>query len=166
MPPRPSEPGTREAAISVSEMARRVTLSRARFYELIEEGVFPMPVYCIWTRRALYDAEAQRQCLEVRATNMGVNGRYVLFYRPRGATSAVPPRRGRSSVPRASNLLLSDLREGLTALGMAPVSDDQLRAALATAYPAGTAGIDSGAVLASVFRQLRRPTDARMPNGS
>jgi hypothetical protein len=165
MPARTSEPTSREAAISVSEMARRVTLSRARFYELIEEGVFPMPVYCIWTRRALYTAEAQRQCLEVRATNMGLNGRYVLFYSPRGAASAAAPRRGRPAAP-SNNPLLSDLREGLTALGMASVSDDQLRAALEAAFPSGTAGIDSGAVLASIFRQLRRPTGARSPNAS
>ena len=125
MPIRPSEPQVTEAAISVSEMARRLTLSRGRFYELVREEVFPSPCFCIHTRRALYPAELMQQCLQVRTTNVGVNGRYVLFYQQRSAGSAPSaPSRPRPSRERhvAADPALASIREGLASLGMAAVA--------------------------------------------
>lgn len=173
MPARNQSAPTTEAVISVSEMARRLTLSRARFYELIQEGIFPSPIYCIHTRRAMYPLELQRQCLEVRESNVGVNGRYILFYRPRSASPSEPvartARSNRSDAAgRIANPILTEIRQGLGALGMAAATDDQIRSALAIGYPSGTAGIDSGTVLASVFRLLRSPHGARttaVPDG-
>ena len=54
MPVRTQEPLATEAVISVSEMARRLNLSRCRFYELVRAGVFPAPCYCLHSRRAMY----------------------------------------------------------------------------------------------------------------
>src|SRR4051812_23447927 len=92
MPARHEPSPNTPAAISVSEMARRLTLSRGRFYELVKAGAFPSPCFCIHSRRALYPAELIQQCLQVRQTNIGVNGRYVLFYQQRSASIAVAPR--------------------------------------------------------------------------
>src|SRR5262245_65689935 len=78
-----------KAAVSVSEMARMVGLSRARFYQLVEAGVFPAPVYDVSTRRPMYVEELQTACLEVRRRNCGVNGKPVLFY-SRGRRPATP----------------------------------------------------------------------------
>jgi len=52
-----------KAAVSVSEMARIVGLSRSRFYGLVNEGVFPPPVYDLRTRRPFYDLDLQQRCL-------------------------------------------------------------------------------------------------------
>jgi hypothetical protein len=46
-----------KAAVIVSEMARMVGLSRARFYQLRKAGVFPLPVYDVATRRPVYTEE-------------------------------------------------------------------------------------------------------------
>jgi hypothetical protein len=54
-----------KAVVTVSEMARMVGLSRARFYQLVEAGVFPPPVYCVSTRRPMYVEELQTICLTV-----------------------------------------------------------------------------------------------------
>jgi hypothetical protein len=43
-----------KAVVSVSEMARMVGLSRARFYQLQQAGVFPLPVYDVASRRPVY----------------------------------------------------------------------------------------------------------------
>ena len=162
MPVRVQEPQITEAAISVSEMARRLTLSRGRFYELIREGAFPQPCYCVHSRRALYPIELQQQCLAVRETNIGANGRYVLFYQQRAPSPSVPIRsrltRERS---RAADPALAILREGLASLGMAAVADDHIRSALGSAFPSGTDGTDAGTVLAAVFRQIRSTNVAR-----
>ncbi len=170
MPARNQEQTT-EMAISVSEMARRLTLSRGRFYELVREGVFPAPCYCLHTRRALYPADLVQQCLLIRQTNMGANDRYVLFYRHRSAApAAVQPRSRPLRSVQGSNRLpdpaLVSLREGLASLGMNAVADDRIRSALASAFPFGTNGIDAGAVLASVVRLIRSPNGARTSSTS
>src|SRR4051812_36648690 len=141
MPARAQEPQITEAAISVSEMARRLTLSRARFYELVRERVFPGPLYCVHSRRALYTSDLISQCLQVRTTNIGINGRYVLFYQPRAAVPLPSgPRQTRDRF-RTIDPALSSLREGLAALGMASVGEEQISNALRSAYPSGTKGI-------------------------
>lgn len=50
------------AVVSVSEMARKVGLSRSRFYDLVRAGVFPQSVYCIRTRRPMFLTEQQADC--------------------------------------------------------------------------------------------------------
>src|SRR5581483_2594854 len=79
-----------KAAVSVSDMARLVGLSRQRFHELMKVGVFPRPQRDKPSGRPFYDAEGQQRCLEVRRRNCGVNGRVVLFYARRQAASANP----------------------------------------------------------------------------
>src|SRR4051794_40754034 len=76
-----------KAVVTVSEMARMVGLSRARFYQLQKAGVFPEPVY--QAGRPVYTEEQQNICLEVRRKNRGVTGEPVLFYaRRRGIAPA------------------------------------------------------------------------------
>ena len=92
-----------KAAVTVSEMARMVGLSRARFYQLVEAGVFPTPVYCVSTRRPMYVEELQEVCLTVRRRNCGVNGKPVLFYArghrlPTPTTKTQKPQIGRAHV--------------------------------------------------------------------
>lgn len=164
MPPRNTDPQPpTEAAISVSAMASRCGLSRARFYELIAAGIMPQPCYCLHTHRPLFPRELIDACLQVRASNIGVNGRYILFYSRQQSVqaesvSSPPPRRQRATSTPDRNV--SALREGLVSLGMASVSDVQIQAALAAAFPAGVNNLDQGAVLAAVFRQLRSPSPA------
>src|SRR5207237_1482345 len=86
MPARPQPDSTLKAAISVSEMAARCQLSRGRFHELVRAGVMPYPQYDLRTRRPLYTRDLQDACMNVRATNVGIDGRYVVFYASRAAT--------------------------------------------------------------------------------
>jgi hypothetical protein len=69
-----------KAAISVTEMAKAVGLSRARFYQLIRRGTFPPPDKEQVTGRPCYFEEGQRRCLEVRRRNCGVDGKPLLFF--------------------------------------------------------------------------------------
>src|SRR5205085_90216 len=70
----------RPAAHSVAATARLCGLSRARFYDLIRDGVMPQPVYCIRTKRPLYTADLAALCQRVKETNVGIDGRFVIFY--------------------------------------------------------------------------------------
>ena len=80
-----------ESVCSVAEMADKVGLSRARFYQLLKAGVFPPPDHNIHTKRPLYPLELQQKCIQIRKTGIGLNGLPVLFNRPRKAIKARSP---------------------------------------------------------------------------
>ena len=144
-----------KAVVTVSEMARMVGLSRARFYELVEAGVFPTPVYDVSTRRPLYDEKLQETCLEVRRRNCGVNGKPVLFYARghRATTPTVKPSKPPVAKPKPTTAH-ADLIDGLSALGLV-VTVAQVGEAVAALYPAGVNGTDRGQVLRAVFLRLK-----------
>ncbi len=76
---------------SVTEMAKKLGLSRARFYQLQNMGVFPTPVHCRHTRRPFYPMDPQEQCLEIRRTPIGANGQPTLFNTKRKAARSQKP---------------------------------------------------------------------------
>jgi len=135
---------------SVSEMAKRLELSRARFYQLLEAGILPQPVYDVRTKRPFYPSELQEKCLEVRQTGVGVNGQYVLFYSPRQTPQNCP---GRKKSKKPTNH--SDLLETLFLMGL-EVTGQQVEEAIRTLYPQGTDGQDPGVVIREVFRFLKK----------
>ena len=142
------------AAVSISEMARMVGLSRGRFYQLVGT-TFPWPVYDIKTRRPYYDAEGQSRCLDVRKRNCGIDGRPILFYARRTSITATKPSRRRNqAAPKVNDH--ADLIEGLRCLGMMTVIPAQVEAAMKAIYPSGVDGADQGEVLRAVFLHLRR----------
>jgi hypothetical protein len=143
-----------KAAVGMAEMARRVGLSRARFYQLVG-STFPYPVYDVATRRPFYDAELQQVCMEVRRRNCGIDGRQVLFYAKRQGTGPSRPKRPRNGPPPTAGRH-DDLLEGLRSLGMAEATASQVQAALKASYPDGVKGLDKGEVLRGVFLCLKR----------
>jgi len=69
-----------EEVCSVSRQAKKLGLSRPRFYQLQKMGVFPPPVYCIRTKRPMYPQSLQQACMEIRRRGIGYNGLPVIFY--------------------------------------------------------------------------------------
>ncbi|MGC4033269.1 MAG: Holliday junction DNA helicase RuvB C-terminal domain-containing protein [Tepidisphaeraceae bacterium] len=108
---------------SIAEVARMCGLSRARFYDLIGNGVMPPPVYDVRTRRPMYTVELAARSVEVRETNIGFDGRYTLFYerrQPPAPTAAVqtptaPPSRRRQAI---LDPLVQEMIESLRATGV------------------------------------------------
>jgi len=153
-----------KAAVSVSDMARQCGLSRSHFNLLIRSGIMPQPLYSTHNRRPFYDQELQELCLRVRSTNIGADGRYVVFYVPR-RVSAPPPtpqaRMSRRAAPAAQIAENAELVEGLRALGMTDTTAAQVDAAVRACYPAGHDGIDDGEVLRELWRHLRRTSGDR-----
>ena len=141
-----------KTVVSVAEMARMVGLSRARFYQLVNDGVFPSPLYRIDTRRPFFNQEMQEVCLEVRRRNCGLNGRPVLFYARRLGAPVV---KAKTTPPKNSHKH-ADLIEGLRALGLTFVNSTQVEAAIQQNFPNGKLGIDDETVLRTVFLFLKR----------
>ena len=149
-----------KAAVTVSEMARMVGLSRARFYQLMRSGTFPQPDREPNTGRPRYSEEGQRLCLEVKRRNCGVDGRPVLFY-ARAHPSAAPtkPCRATSAKPAKANGH-TDLLDGLVALGLVSPTVDQVDAALKALCLTGTDNVDRSDLLREVFLFLKRQNTA------
>lgn len=141
-----------KAVVSVAEMARMVSMSRARFYQLVDAGVFPPPLYRIDTKRPFFDQEMQEVCLEVRRRNCGINGRPVLFYARRLGSPLV---KAKATPPKNSHKH-AELIEGLRALGLTFVNSAQVEAAVHRNFPNGRSGVDDETVLRTVFLQLKR----------
>lgn len=152
--------------VTCVEMARMCGLSRSRFYSLVKEGIMPQPSRREGTNRPCYTREQQAQCLLVRKTNCGVNGKPVLFYAVRPVSvESQRQARPRSGAPRRTERdrrqqadpILTDLRAGLSELGVTEISDAELRGALADEYPDGHANMPMATLLMVVFRRLNRP---------
>jgi hypothetical protein len=142
-------------AVSVTEMAKMVGLSRARFYQLMTTGVFPKPLRDPTKNRPFFDEELQRICLEVRRRNCGINGQPVLFYTQRQSVVPVSPKVGRGSQPRKREQH-ADLIDGLKGLGLTTVTAAQVGAALRELYPNGAKGVSEAQVIRAVFLHLKR----------
>ncbi len=143
-----------KAVVTVAEMARMVGLSRARFYQLMDQGVFLPPVYDIRTRRPIFVEEMQKVCLEVRRRNCGVNGRPVLFYARRGGSPSSLPRK--ASKPKAKpNKQHTAIVDAVRALGLMTTAD-QVAQAIKSLFPGGTDGVEEPEVIRAVFVDLQR----------
>jgi hypothetical protein len=139
-----------KAAVTVTEMARMVRLSRARFYQLVRAGAFPPPVYR--GGRPVYTEDLQQVCLEVRRRNLGVNGEPVIFNarrRPTELAQKVPQ-------PSPKKQDIAALLDGLNSLGLTTATAAQVEQVTQELFPTGTKGLDRGAVLKAVFLHLRR----------
>lgn len=144
-----------KTVVSVAEMARMVGLSRARFYQLINEGVFPSPIYSVHTRRPYFPADMQQACLDVRRRNCGVNGKPILFYAARHPLGQHPaPIKKPKAEPKSKNEYV-DLIDGLRSLGL-EATTAQVEPIIKELFPAGIQKLDSGEVIRSVFLRMKR----------
>ncbi len=149
-----------KAACSVSELAARCHLSRARWYELVNSGVMPPPCYCVHTRRPLYPRELQELAINLRMSNTSFDGRYVVFYNRRvpscspaaPRTASCPSRRGTPASPDDGRV--SELIESLRVLGVESAASE-ITTAISECYPGGLPD-DFEMGLTTVFRHLRR----------
>lgn len=154
------EPTDTKSGVSISEMARMVSLSRQRFHQLMKAGVFPPPLRDEATDRPYYDGPGQQACLEVRRRNCGVNGKVVLFYARRQPPTTTPAPRPSKPRPSQTEQFPPDILDGVRALGLVQATAAQVATALKESFPGGTAGVDVGEVIRAVFLRLRQnPAD-------
>ena len=115
-------------ACSVTEMAMLLGISRQRLYQLQNSGVFPYPVYCIYTKRPFYTKALQMLCLEIKRSGIGLNGRPTLFYQPRKSS----PSKDKSPKDQRIN----EITEILKHLGM-NADYDSVQDAIKKMHPKG-----------------------------
>ena len=136
-----------KAVCSVSELAKKLGLSRARVYQLQKMGVFPKPVYCIRTKRPFYPQDLQQKCLAIRKTGIGHNGQIMVFYSMQEDKFVKPQNQ--------LNPDYKQLTDTLRQLGL-KITVSEVKNAVNTLYPQGITGSDDGAIMRDLFRYFRQ----------
>ena len=134
--------------VSMTEIARMVQLSRARFYQLLEQGFFPKPLHDERSKRPYYDLELQKKILECRQSGIGVDGSFMLFYSPRKNGTA-------SNVRKKIDPVVKELADTLESMGL-DITVKQVQQGLLEIYPDGTNGEEQGVVIRELFRYLKQ----------
>ena len=143
-----------KTVVSVTEMARMVGLSRARFYQLVKRGTFPPADQDQVSQRPCYCEEKQRLILEARRRNCGVDGKAILFYaRRRDCGHNKTP--ARPTKPKVVNTLIVDLIDHLAEVKIVATAA-QVEAAVKEDFPQGTEGVEFAIVFHKVYQRLRR----------
>lgn len=143
-----------KAAVSVSEMAELCEISRSRWYELVEAGVFPAPVVLLPIKRPIYDRGLIEKCLQIKQTGIGLGGTPVVFNRK---LKKVWPTKHRPKPPAKeppTNPDIEPILEAVKALGLTTTAQ-AVTAAVAALYPTGIAGQDQGDVIRKTFLYLQ-----------
>ena len=136
--------------VSVNETCRMIGLSRSRFYQLLDSGFFPKPLYDERSGRPYFDAALQKQILESRQTGIGADGSYMLFYSPRKKEGHTK----KSKKPTKNYSIHQEFTETLTSMGL-DCDEKDVSAALTELYPDGTEGIDQGLIIRELYRFLK-----------
>lgn len=143
-----------KVAVSISEMARMVGLSRQRFHQL-KGTTFPEAKRDPETGRPYYDEELQQICLDVRRRNCGIDGKPILFYAPRHPLGQRPnPVRKPKAKSQQPNKY-ADLIADLEAAGLSATAA-QVEAAVSEVFPDGIQHLEYAAVFRPVFLHINR----------
>lgn len=143
-----------KAAVSVSEMAELCEVSRSRWYELVDAGVFPAPVVILPIKRPVYDRSLIEKCLQIRETGISLGGWPVVWNRKRKKTSltkqkATPLAKGQTADP-----LIEPIFDAIKALGL-NTTLQAVTDAVAANYPTGIEGQDQGDLIRKTFLYLQ-----------
>ena len=142
-----------EVVVSVRRMAELCQLSRSRFYDLVDAGVFPKPVQHPSSNRPMFDRQLQDKCLEIRRTGIGANGIPVLFNRkPKKADPAKP--KAERPARHEPDPAIEPLIDALKGLGLSP-APQLVMEAVTELYPSGITGLDLGDVIRKTFLFLQ-----------
>jgi predicted DNA-binding transcriptional regulator AlpA len=142
-----------KVAVTVSEMAAMCLISRSRWYEMVDAGVFPKPIRLASVKRPVYDRELIAKCLEIRATGIGLSGPVLFNRRSKKAgqpkAKPLPPVKTEGVDPAIEPIV-----DAVKALGVT-TTPQAVCDAVAVLYPSGIAGQNQGEVIRKTFLHLQ-----------
>ena len=146
------------AVLSITSMAKLLHISRSRFYQLINQGILLPPVYSLKSKRPFYTQELAQRNLEVKRSNVGINGEICLFYCNRNIISPAKKETFNKKSKKIDNpeIDYSELKEGLKTLGLIEVKSSQIQSAISECFPDGTENTEDGEVLRTIFLSIKR----------
>ncbi len=153
--------------VSIQQLCSILSISRSRYYQLINTGFLAPPVYAIETRRAYYTRELAERNLSVVRNNVGLNGKVCLFYHTRRRTDKMPAQpvnNQKPALPQKDDPSCQELIEQLSLLGLKEVKSAQVETVLHQLYPDGIQNVDEGEVIKAVYRTIVTQNSTDNPN--
>ena len=136
---------------SISYLCQNIVgLSRAQFYNLQKDQIFPQAKTDEKTGRKFFTLDQQKECYNIRISGIGHNGEVYLFYEPRSST----PSPHKKTTPKIDSKT-TELMETLNHMGL-DVEAKQVSDALKTIYPDGHSTIEDGLLIRELFRFLKQ----------
>ena len=135
--------------VSVTEICKMLQLSRARYYQLVNRGFFPKPLYDDRSKRPYYNLELQQKILECRHSGIGADNSFMLFYSPRKKETTSQMRK------KKIDPVVKEMTETLESMGL-ETTVKQVQQALSDIYPEGTDTVEQGVVVRELFRYLKQ----------
>jgi len=143
-----------KAAVSVSEMAEMCEISRSRWYELVEAGVFPAPVTILPIKRPVYDRSLIEKCLAIKETGIALSGTPVVFNRKLKKTWPMKHKAKPVAKEKALDPLIEPIFDAVKALGLT-TTIQAVTDAVTALYPTGIAEQEQGDVIRKTFLYLQ-----------
>ena len=144
--------------VNVSTMGKLLGLSRSRLYQLINQGVLLQPVYLVSNKRPAYTREMVVRNLEVKHSNVGVNGKIVMFYSARASTTSPKAQKTVKKGAKQSTALAdkyADLMDAFEGLGFEGITASDIDSAIQKCFPDGAENFTEGYVLREIFPYLK-----------
>ena len=142
-----------KAVCSISYLCKSIVgLSRAQFYNLQRDGIFPPAQTDEKTGRKYFTMEQQKECYNIRNSGIAHSGDFYLFYAPRSSSQSSSPQK--NTAPKADEKSI-ELTETLNQMGL-EVKAEQVSEALKSMYPEGHENIEEGLMIRNLFRILKQ----------
>ena len=137
---------------SISYLCKNIVgLSRAQFYNLQRDNIFPPAQTDKKTGRKYFTLEQQKECYNIRTSGIAHNGEFYLFYTLRSSDQTSAPKK---IAPKADEKSI-ELMETLNHMGL-DVKADQVSEALKSIYPEGHENIEEGLMIRNLYRFLKQ----------
>lgn len=138
---------------SISYLCKNIVgLSRAQFYNLQRDNVFPLAKTDKRTGRKYFSLEQQKDCYNIRTSGITHTGKFYLFYEPRSSNQSSFPQK--KTAPKADSRTI-EIMETLKQMGL-EVKAEQVLEALKSMYPEGCDNIEEGILIRNLFRLLKQ----------
>jgi hypothetical protein len=137
---------------SISYLCQNIVgLSRAQFYNLPRDEIFPDAKTDEKTGRKYFTLDQQKECYNIRTSGISHKGEFYLFYEPRSTAPSSPKKKSTSKADAKS----TELADTLTHMGL-EADACQVSEALKSIYPEGHSKIDDGLLIRELFRYLKQ----------
>jgi len=137
---------------SISYLCQNIVgLSRAQFYNLQRDKVFPPAQTDQKTGRKYFTLEQQKECYTIRISGISNSGKFYLFYELRSSISHSPQKK--TTPPRDPKT--AELVDTLNHMGL-EVDDVKVTEALKSIYPEGYDKIEDGLLIRQLYRILKQ----------
>jgi len=143
--------------INMTTMAKLLNLSRSRLYQLIDQGILLKPIHLPNNKRPAYTKEMALKNIEVKNSNVGINGEIIMFYSARTTTNKPKKIVGKKTNEKTvTSDKHADFIDALESLGLENITASQIDLAIHKCFPDGTENETDDDILTSVFRYLKR----------